>query len=73
MPVREAETTGREIYAAKESFVAEIDGAPISFGPHTLVREGHPVLKLYGHMFEPVRVQYEVEQATSSPGEKRAR
>ena len=71
--VREPETHGREIYAPRESFVADVDGVRMNFGPHTLVREGHAVLRNYRHMFEPVRVQYEVEEATSVPGEKRAR
>ena len=40
----------------------------------TRVREGHQVLRTYGHMFREVEADYEwpeVEQATSAPGEMR--
>ena len=74
MPVaREPEEHGREIYAPTESFIADVDGVQVSFGPHTLVREGHPVLLRYGHMFEPVRVTFDVEEMTAAPGSRRAR
>lgn len=70
---REAESHGREIYAPRESFVADVDGVQMNFTPHTLVREGHPVLRRYSHMFEPVRVEYDVEEMTAAPGARRAR
>ncbi len=74
MPVaREAEKTGREIYAPKSPFVANVDGEDVVFTMHTLVREGHRVLKLYPDSFEPVRIMYDIEQASAAPGEKRAR
>lgn len=40
---------------------------------HTRVREGHPLLKQYPSFFEPAEthVDYEWEQATAAPGEKR--
>jgi hypothetical protein len=40
----------------------------------TRVREGHPVLKQFGHMFREAEAEYEwpdVEQATAAPGERR--
>ena len=39
----------------------------------TFVREGHPILDTYGHMFTPARADYEWpdEQATAAPGERR--
>ena len=71
--VREKEAGGREIYAAKEPFMANVDGELQRHGPNTLVREGHRVLELYPEMFEPARVQFDVEQATAAPGERRER
>lgn len=69
-------TSGRTLYVAKESFMADVDGVPTMFREGvTLVREGHPILDEFGHMFEPARAHYEVdvEQATAAPGERRAR
>ncbi len=37
----------------------------------TRVREGHPLLKQAPQFFDPIDVEYEVEQSTASPGEKR--
>jgi len=70
---READKTGREIYAPREPFIANVDGQEIVFTAQTLVREGHRVLELYPDAFEPVRIAYDVEQATAAPGERRAR
>lgn len=64
--------TGRRVFVPRESFVADIDGVPVSFREgQTRVREGHEILDTYGHLFEEIRVQYEVEQATAAPGELR--
>lgn len=70
-PARAKDKGGREIFVPKEPFTAQVDGTDMAFTPQTLVREGHPILEKYPHLFEPVRVHYDVEQATSSPGEKR--
>jgi hypothetical protein len=70
---RDKEAGGREIYAAREPFMANVDGVIQRHGPTILVREGHRVLELYPDMFEPVRVQFDVEQATAAPGERRER
>lgn len=64
-------TGGRDVYAPIEPFVAEIDQAEVTFTEYTFVREGHPILEKYGHLFRPLRVQYDVEQATAAPGERR--
>lgn len=39
---------------------------------HTRVRKGHPILKDRASLFEPLEVHYDIEQATSRPGERRA-
>lgn len=63
---------GGAIFQARESFSTILDGAPIAVvGGHTRVREGHPLLKGREHLFEPLTVDYDVEQATAAPGEKR--
>jgi hypothetical protein len=63
-----------QLYVARESFVAELDGFAQSFeAGKTLVREGHEILDRYPHLFEPAKAHYEVEQATAAPGERRKR
>lgn len=69
---RKTSPGGRDVYVPIEPFTADIDGTPVSFTTQTYVREGHWILEKYGHLFHPVRVQYDVEQATAAPGEKRA-
>lgn len=61
------------IYVARESFTTELaDGTPIHVRSGvTRVREGHPLLVGREELFEPMTVDYEVEQATAAPGEKR--
>lgn len=66
---------GRRIFVPVDSFVANFDGAEVTFIKNvTRVREGHEVLDLYPTMFAPARAHYEVdvEQATAAPGELRA-
>ena len=67
-----------EVYVAKESGHAEIEGVPYVFHKGiTRVRAGHPLTKIKGfeNIFEPVdeAVHYDVEQATAAPGEKRGK
>lgn len=63
-----------DIYVATETFSADVDGTPqvIQKGI-TRVRRGHPLLKGREDLFAPIdlHVDYEVEQATAAPGEKR--
>lgn len=62
------------VYIAIESGSAAVDGKPFTFVRNvTRVRAGHPALKQLGQFFRPVEdfVHYDVEQATSAPGEKR--
>lgn len=61
----------RNVYRPKEGFIAVIDGVEYSLNSGHFFREGHPVLAKYPELFEPVRVQFDVEQATDNPGETR--
>lgn len=61
-----------KIYVATESFVVMVDGKQETIkAGKTRVREGHPLLKGRERYFRELEVQYEVEQATAAPGEKR--
>lgn len=63
-----------QIFVATDSFAAEVDGEVIvAHKGQTRVRAGHPLLVGREHLFEPIdaHVQYEVEQATAAPGERR--
>lgn len=63
---------GGTIYVAKRSFITVIDGVEVTIQQgRTRVREGHPLLSGRMEMFEPMTVDYEMEQATAGPGEKR--
>ncbi len=64
------------VYIARESFAAEVEGVPVVVRKGiTRVRAGHPLLDGREHLFEPAddRADFEVEQATARPGEKRGR
>ena len=61
-----------EIYVATSSGVVKIDGKLHNYyGGTTRVRAGHPLLKAAPRAFKPMKLDYEVEQATKAPGEKR--
>lgn len=52
------------IFVARESFSAELDGAPVAVVKgQTRVREGHPLLDGRADLFEPVTVHFEVDAA----------
>ena len=66
-------TYERDVFVPIEGFFAEIDGIGTSFvGGETRVSaawlDEHEKLR---HLFRPIRVHYDVEQATASPGERR--
>jgi hypothetical protein len=72
MPRTKTEPEGRKVYVPTDSFGGEVDGIPRVFKKDiTRVREGHPLLVKYGHLFREIRVDYEWEQATNAPGEQR--
>jgi len=65
------EQTG-EMLVARESFAFRYEGSDHHFiGGQTRVRAGHPILKGREHLFEPIKADYEIEQATAAPGESR--
>lgn len=64
--------TGK-LYVATETF--SVDGYRTITKDVTRVREGHPLLDQFPHLFREADAHYEweVEQATAAPGEKRGR
>lgn len=54
------------IYVAKGARYVEHDGRTIIIRPGATVREGHPLLKAHPDLFEPIRVQYDLEQKTET-------
>lgn len=69
-----AKANKSDVYVAKESGSAEVNGETLTFTRGiTRVRAGHPLLKGRESLFAPVddTVHYDVEQATAAPGEKR--
>jgi hypothetical protein len=69
-----AKSSGK-VYVAKDSGSAYVEGyGDLSFVKGiTRVREGHPLLKGREYLFEDLdlRVDYDVEDTTAAPGEKR--
>lgn len=62
------------IYIANTSGFANVKGTEYSFRKGiTRVREGHPLLKACPLFFEPADkdIEYDVEQATAAPAERR--
>lgn len=61
-----------EIFVATSSGVVKIDGRIHNYyGGTTRVRAGHPLLKALPGKFKPMKLDYEVEDATKAPGKKR--
>lgn len=61
-----------EILIAIDSGVVNVDGEmyPVTRGV-TRVRAAHPLAKAAPGLFKPIEVHYDIEQATSAPGELR--
>lgn len=63
-----------DILIAVESAAIRYDGDLVFVHKgRTRVRKGHPILKGNEHLFGPIDVHYDVEQATRAPGERRGR
>lgn len=61
-----------QIYVATDNGTVNLDGQNIQIRKGvTRVRAGHPLLAGREHLFEPLHVHYDVEQATAAPGERR--
>ena len=61
-----------QIFVARSSGVVKIDGELHHYyAGTTRVRAGHPLLNAAPGMFEPMRLDYETEDATNTPGRKR--
>lgn len=72
--MRKRQTTAgpTDILVAKESFIVKYDGQMVTVHQGvTRVRAGHPLTKGRESLFEPLTVDYDVEQASAAPGEKR--
>lgn len=57
----------REILICKTSSVVDVDGVPTPiFAGRTRVRAGHQIAREHPELFEPIGVDYEVDENTSS-------
>ena len=69
MPRTKAEPT---VYVARSSGVVNINGVIHRYVQgQTRVRAGHPLLDARPDKFVPLKIDYDIEQATAAPGEKR--
>lgn len=63
-----------EIVTVRESVILNIDGHPTALNPNRdLFHKDHVTVRTYPHLFKPVHVQYDVEEASAEPGRKRQR
>lgn len=61
-----------EIYVARSSGVVKIDGQLHNYyAGTTRVRAGHPLIKAVPGGFVPLELDYDVEDASNTPGRKR--
>ena len=61
-----------EIYVARSTGVIRIKGESFTYiAGRTRVRAGHPLLKALPDKFQPLSLDYDLEQATAAPGERR--
>jgi len=69
------EKTKTGYYRANQGFATTFDDEPLFVQKGELVHKSHPLLKGREELFEPADelTRFDVEQATSAPGEKRGR
>lgn len=58
-----------DIFVAVESVLTDLDGQSVYITAGQTAREGHPILKGREALFEPFKVDYEVDEA---PAPKKA-
>lgn len=62
-----------DIFVANETFTTRFEGSDVVIRKgKTRIREGHPLLRGREHLFTALSVDYDIEQATKAPGEKRS-
>lgn len=60
------------IFVATSTGVVKVDGQLVHYyAGTTRVRAGHPLLDAARGKFEPMKLDYDVEDATNAPGRKR--
>ena len=61
-----------EIYVARSTGIIRVKGELYTYiAGRTRLRAGHPLLKALPDKFEPLSLDYDLEQATAAPGERR--
>lgn len=55
------------IYQCKEAAAINLGGQTLFVRPGMTARAGHQILAKYGHLFEPLRVDFDVEQPEPDP------
>lgn len=62
-----------DILVAKRTFSVQAGGRRHIFRKgKTRIRAAHPLVAGREHLFEPIVADYDIEQTTAAPGEKRA-
>lgn len=63
---------GNDIYVANTAGALNFDGQEVVIQKGvTRVRAGHGLLKKYPQYFDPIKIHFDVEQASARPGEQR--
>ncbi len=72
MASKTSPASGRDVFVPIEGFIARIADTDVNF--HENIRVSKAWLDEHreiAHLFRPITVQYDVEQATAAPGELR--
>lgn len=66
-----AKKTG-DIYEAKDTFQGSLDdGTTVFVTKGERVRDGHPIVRKWPSLFQPLTIQYDIEDASADPGVRR--
>lgn len=61
------------VYEAKDSFQGTLDdGSEVFVNKGERVRDGHAIVRKWPTLFQPLTVQYDIEDASAEPGVKRS-